>query len=335
MALLDIQDLSVGFHTRHGVVSAVSGVSFALEPGETLGIVGESGSGKSVTCLALLGLLPVPPARIESGVALFDGQDLLRLPPRVRRAVLGRDIAMVFQDPMTSLNPYLRIGTQLIEPLCVHRGMSRAQAFRQAATALGDVGIPDPESRLAHYPHEFSGGMRQRVMIAMAMIAQPRLLIADEPTTALDVTVQAQILELIRTLRRDRGTAVIFITHNLAVVAGIADRVMVMYAGRVAEAAPAPDIFMSPAHPYTAALLRSVPDAHSPGEPLQTIPGSPPDPLAMPAGCPFAPRCPLAQAPCSEAGEADLHPLPAAGTTAGATACLRVRKEGAGVLRLA
>ncbi len=335
MPLLNVQDLSVGFHTRHGVVRAVNHVSFSLEPGDSLGIVGESGSGKSVTCLSLLGLLPMPPARIESGAAAFDGQDLLRLPAAKLRGILGRDIAMIFQDPMTSLNPYLRIATQLTEPLLVHKGLSRAAAFKQAAAALGGVGIADPEARLNQYPHEFSGGMRQRVMIAMATITRPRLLIADEPTTALDVTVQAQILELIKTLRREHGTAVIFITHNLAVINGIADRVMVMYAGQAVETAPVPAIFHQPLHPYTAALLRSVPSAHKPGEPLQSILGTPPDPLRLPPGCPFTPRCPFAQEPCSLAttAELELGPVPSPAPDRRLTACIRVKKEGADVLR--
>ena len=330
MALLDVRDLSVGFHTRHGVVKAVNGVSFSLEPGGALGIVGESGSGKSVTCMSLLGLLPTPPARIESGVAEFDGKDLLRLPPAGLRAIRGRDIAMIFQDPMTSLNPYLRVSTQLIEPLRVHLHLSKAEALKRAAAALGEVGIADPEARMNQYPHEFSGGMRQRVMIAMAMITRPRLLIADEPTTALDVTVQAQILDLIRALRRDHGTAVIFITHDLAVISGIADSVMVMYAGRAVEAAPVPAIFHTPMHPYTAALLRSVPAAHKPGEPLHSIAGLPPDPLRLPPGCPFAPRCPLAVERCATAPVllGDIAP-------GRRSACIRVREEAVDVRRLA
>ena len=330
MALLDVRDLSVGFHTRHGVVKAVNGVSFSLEPGGALGIVGESGSGKSVTCMSLLGLLPTPPARIESGVAEFDGKDLLRLRPAQLRAVRGRDIAMIFQDPMTSLNPYLRVSTQLIEPLRVHLRLSKAEALKRAAAALGEVGIADPEARMNQYPHEFSGGMRQRVMIAMAMITRPRLLIADEPTTALDVTVQAQILDLIRTLRRDHGTAVIFITHDLAVISGIADSVMVMYAGRAVESAPVPAIFHTPMHPYTAALLRSVPAAHKPGEPLHSIAGLPPDPLRLPPGCPFAPRCPLAVERCAAvpAVLGDVAP-------GRRSACVRVREEAVDVRRLA
>ena len=332
MPLLEVQDLTIGFHTRHGVVRAVNRVSFALEPGEALGIVGESGSGKSVTCMALMGLLPVPPARIESGTARFDGQDLLRLPPARLRAILGRDIAMIFQDPMTSLNPYLRIATQLIEPLCLHKGLSKAEALKEAAAALGRVGIANPEARLNQYPHEFSGGMRQRVMIAMATLTRPRLLIADEPTTALDVTVQAQILELLASLRREHGTAVIFITHNLAVVSGIADRVMVMYAGQALETAPVPAIFREPRHPYTAALLRSVPAAHQPGETLQSIRGTPPDPMHLPPGCPFAPRCPHAQERCSspDALAAGVSAAPSAGSRL--TACIRVREEGPHVL---
>ena len=301
MALLDVRDLSVGFHTRHGVVKAVNGVSFSLEPGGALGIVGESGSGKSVTCMSLLGLLPTPPARIESGVAEFDGKDLLRLRPAELRAVRGRDIAMIFQDPMTSLNPYLRVSTQLIEPLRVHLHLSKAEALKRAAAALGEVGIADPEARMNQYPHEFSGGMRQRVMIAMAMITRPRLLIADEPTTALDVTVQAQILDLLSELRRDTGMAIALITHDLGVIAGLADRVMVMYAGSIVEEGAVRDIFKRPQHPYTEGLLKSMPRLDSHGlNRLETIGGQPPNLQNLPTGCAFRDRCQYAFDRCAQ-----------------------------------
>ena len=235
MALLTVTDLRAAFHTRDGVVRAVDGVSFAVSRGETLGIVGESGSGKSVTCYALMGLLPTPPARIEAGTAVFDGLDLLHCTPAQARAVRGKRIAMIFQDPMTSLNPYLRISEQLIEPLLIHEGLGRREALSRALAMLEAVGIHDAPRRIRSYPHEFSGGMRQRVMIAMALITRPELLIADEPTTALDVTVQAQILELIKARQREIGMAVIFVTHDLGVVSGLCDRVQVMYAGRIVD----------------------------------------------------------------------------------------------------
>jgi len=291
MPLLTVTDLRTSFHTRNGVVRAVDGVSFSLEKGETLGIVGESGSGKSVTCYSLMGLIPQPPGRIESGTAMFDGVDLLRCPPRVARSIRGKRIAMIFQDPMTSLNPYLRISDQLIEPLRIHESITRQAALARAVAALDEVGIQDAARRVHFYPHEFSGGMRQRVMIAMALITRPELLIADEPTTALDVTVQAQILDLIRRLQREKGMAVIFITHDLGVVAGLCDRVQVMYAGRIIEAASTDAMFSRPRHPYTRALQRSIPALQEKGRELFTIPGMPPD-LSRPlAGCPFAERC--------------------------------------------
>jgi oligopeptide transport system ATP-binding protein len=298
MPLLDVQSLRTHFHTRGGVVRAVDGVSFALERGETLGIVGESGSGKSVTCYSLMGLVPQPPGRIESGTAMFDGTDLLRATPMQLRAIRGQRIAMIFQDPMTSLNPYLRISDQLIEPLLIHEKLSKKDALNRGLAMLEAVGINDAPRRLHQYPHEFSGGMRQRVMIAMALITRPELLIADEPTTALDVTVQAQILELIQKLQREFHMAVIFITHDLGVVSGLCDRVLVMYAGRVVESADTRTIFKSPRHPYTRALQRSIPALQPKGRELYTIPGLPPD-LAKPLpGCPFAPRCESATERC-------------------------------------
>ncbi len=305
--LLTVSDLRTSFHTRGGVYRAVDGVSFSVDRGETLGIVGESGSGKSVTCYSLMGLIPQPPGRIEGGSAVFDGVDLLRCSAAQARALRGKRIAMIFQDPMTSLNPYLRVADQLIEPLLIHERMDRRDALRRGIEALEAVGINDAERRMQLYPHEFPGGMRQRVMIAMALITRPELLIADEPTTALDVTVQAQILELIRARQRELGMAVIFITHDLGVVAGLCDRVQVMYAGRIVETAPTRDLFSRPLHPYTRALQRSIPALQRKGAPLYSIEGLPPD-LSRPLpGCAFAPRCAHATPACS-AGSPTLRP---------------------------
>jgi oligopeptide transport system ATP-binding protein len=296
--LLEVEDLHVRFHTRNGVVRAVDGISYTVQPGETLGIVGESGSGKSVSQYALMGLVPSPPGRIEQGSARFGGVDLLRCDAKARRGVRGKRISMIFQDPMTTLNPFMRIGAQVMEPLRIHDRCSKAEAHRRAVEALEQVGIQDAEKRMRLFPHEFSGGMRQRVMIAMALIAGPELLIADEPTTALDVTVQAQILELIKQRQRDLGMAVVLITHDLGVIAGACDRVLVMYAGQIVEAADTGALFARPRHPYTEALLAAMPSAHQPGSELYTIPGMPPD-LSSPApGCPFAPRCAHAQDAC-------------------------------------
>ena len=299
MPLLTVTDLRTSFHTRSGVYRAVDGVSFSVDRGETLGIVGESGSGKSVTCYSLMGLIPQPPGRIEGGSAVFDGIDLLKCTSAQARGLRGKRIAMIFQDPMTSLNPYLRIADQLIEPLLIHERVTRRDALLRAGEALEAVGINDAGRRMQLYPHEFSGGMRQRVMIAMALITRPELLIADEPTTALDVTVQAQILELIRQRQRELGMAVIFITHDLGVVAGLCDRVQVMYAGRIVETAPTRALFASPRHPYTRALQRSIPGLQRKGAALYSIEGLPPD-LSRPLpGCPFAPRCEHATAGCA------------------------------------
>jgi oligopeptide transport system ATP-binding protein len=320
--LLDVQDLHTHFHTRNGVYRAVDGVSFTLEKGETLGIVGESGSGKSVTCYSLMGLVPQPPGRIAGGRALFDGVDLLHAPPARLRDIRGKRIAMIFQDPMTSLNPYLRISEQLIEPLLIHEKISPADALKRGLAMLEAVGINDAARRLHSYPHEFSGGMRQRVMIAMALITRPELLIADEPTTALDVTVQAQILELIRRLQHEFGMAVIFITHDLGVVSGLCDRVQVMYAGRIVERADTRTIFYTPRHPYTKALQRSIPALQEKGRKLYTIPGLPPD-LSQPvSGCAFAPRCEFATDRCRSESPG-LRPV-AAGQPH-AHACLRAQ----------
>jgi oligopeptide transport system ATP-binding protein len=302
MPLLDVSDLRTSFHSRSGVFRAVDGVSFALERGETLGLVGESGSGKSVTCASLLRLLPTPPAHIEGAYARFDGLDLLRASDAELRAVRGKRIGMIFQDPMTSLNPYLRISEQLIEPLLIHEKISRRDALARALAMLEAVGINDAARRLHSYPHEFSGGMRQRVMIAMALIARPELLIADEPTTALDVTVQAQILELIKKLQRELGMSVIFISHDLGVVSGLCDRVLVMYAGRIVESAGVDTLFRAPRHPYTRALQRSIPALQAKGTELYTLAGLPPD-LSKPIpGCAFAERCEFAAEACRAGG---------------------------------
>ncbi len=324
MALLDVKNLQTCFHTRNGIVRAVDGVSFSVEPGETLGIVGESGSGKSVTAYSLLGLIPSPPGRIEGGTAHFDGHDLLRCSEAELRAIRGRQISMVFQDPMTALNPYMAIGNQIVEPLLVHRQSDRRSAWMLASDMLKRVGLQEaaPQSAASHmhaFPHEFSGGMRQRVMIAMALITHPKLLIADEPTTALDVTVQAQILVLIKRMQQELGMAVILITHNLGVIAGTSNRVLVMYAGRILESARTRDLFYTPRHPYTEALMASMPSAHSKGEDLYTIPGMPPDLSHRIEGCPFAPRCRHATERCRQpvalVEVADAH----------ATACVRVQ----------
>ena len=300
MPLLEVENLRTYFYTRGGVIRAVNDVSFSLNRGETLGIVGESGSGKSVTCYSILGLIPKPPGRIVSGQANFDGVDLLNCQEQLLRRIRGKRISMIFQDPMTSLNPYMRVSDQLVEPLLVHEKISRSRALAKAIASLEEVGIQDAAGRINLYPHQFSGGMRQRVMIAMALISRPEILIADEPTTALDVTVQAQILELIKQRQKDLGTAVIFITHDLGVVASFCKEVNVMYAGRIVESAPTEEIFARPMHPYNAALQQSIPALHKKGEILFTIPGMPPDLTIDFAGCSFAPRCAHATDPCWE-----------------------------------
>ena len=289
--LLSVQDLRVHFWTGSGTVHAVNGISFDIGPGETLGIVGESGCGKSVTALALLGLLPRA-GRVRSGSAHFDGRDLLQLRQRALRRLRGREIAMIFQDPMTSLNPVLTIGRQIREPLETHFGMNRKAASARAAELLDRVGIPSPDARLSDYPHQFSGGMRQRAMIAMALACRPKIMIADEPTTALDVTIQAQILALLRELVAEERTALVLITHDLGVVAGMCERVNVMYAGMFMETGSADQLFASPRHPYTLGLLQSVPrlDAARRSR-LQPIEGAPRDMLQPPSACPFQPRC--------------------------------------------
>jgi oligopeptide transport system ATP-binding protein len=291
-SLLSVKNLKTYFQTEDGVVKAVDGVSFELKKGETLGIVGESGSGKSVTNLSVMRLIPDPPGKIVEGEIYFDGTDVCALSIDEMRKIRGKRMAMIFQDPMTSLNPFLKISTQLMEVTELHLGHSKQQAYEHAVKMLRTVGIPDPESRVDNYPHEFSGGMRQRVMIAMALSCDPELLIADEPTTALDVTIQAQILELIKDLKARLGTSVILITHDLGVVAGMTDKIIVMYAGKVFEQAPTREIFARSANPYTKGLLKSVPDpAHEQGQELYQIPGLPPDVANLPPGCPFQERC--------------------------------------------
>lgn len=296
--LLEVSDLRTYFHTDDGTLKAVDGISFALKRGETLGIVGESGSGKSVTNLSIIRLIPAPPGEIVSGRIVFDGQNILGLSEGDVRKIRGRRIAMIFQDPMTSLNPFLRISQQLMEMTQLHLGHTKSQAYKHAIKMLETVGIPDARRRAREYPHQFSGGMRQRVMIAMALSCKPELLIADEPSTALDVTIQAQILELIKRLKEETGTSVILITHDLGVVAGMTDHVIVMYAGKLFEQAPTRELFELPGNPYTKGLMRSVPDPTSEQGRLYQIPGQPPDLTRLPAGCPFVPRCERAEEIC-------------------------------------
>jgi peptide/nickel transport system ATP-binding protein/oligopeptide transport system ATP-binding protein len=291
-AVLDVRDLKTVFRTRGGEVHAVNSVSFHLKPGELLGVVGESGSGKSVTMMSLIGLLPSPPADVRGGQVLLKGVDILKSTPEELRAVRGARIGFVFQDPMTSLNPVFTVGNQIMEPLKRHMGLSGKAAENRAVELLELVGIPDARKRLKSYPHQFSGGMRQRVMIAIALACDPEVLIADEPTTALDVTIQAQILELVRELRQKLGMAIIWITHDLGVIAGIADRVMVMYGGQVVEQAPVKELFKNPRHPYTRALLKTIPKLGGERDArLQVIEGQPPILRAEPAACPFRDRC--------------------------------------------
>src|SRR3982751_4306751 len=309
--LLSVEELRVRFETRRGTVHAVNGISFDIAPGETLGIVGESGCGKSVTSLAILGLLSRN-GRIESGKAIFQGRDLVRQSDRALRSVRGKEIAMIFQDPMTSLTPVLTIGRQIREALETHFGMDKREAEKTAAEALDRVGIPSAKARLKDYPHQFSGGMRQRAMIAMALACKPKLLIAYEPTTALDVTIQAQILELLDELRKTRELSVLLITHDLGVVAEVADRVAVMYTGRIVEESPVEELFARPKHPYTEGLLRSVPkltvaDAVKKKK-LETIEGTVPRPTDLPPGCHFAPRCSHRMPRCTE-GRIPLYQL--------------------------
>ena len=297
--LLEVQDLKLYFKVKAGKVRAVDGVSFGVKHGEKVGVVGESGCGKSVTALSIMRLIPQPPGEFAGGGVLFDGNDLLELPESAMRKIRGGQIGMIFQDPMTCLNPTMTVGKQIAEGLRIHLKLSDDQARKRAVALLEQVGIPAAAERVNSYPHQFSGGMRQRVMIAMALACNPKLLIADEPTTALDVTVQAQILELISGVCNEFGTAVIIITHDLGVVAGMTDRVVVMYAGKVVETAPTDELFANPRHPYTLGLLASVPrlDERRTSE-LRTIEGAPPDLLRPPPGCPFMPRCAFARAIC-------------------------------------
>ncbi|MEO1845646.1 MAG: ABC transporter ATP-binding protein [Akkermansiaceae bacterium] len=290
MPLLDVRNLTTRFHTRSGIVHAVEDVSFSLEQGQAIGIVGESGSGKSVTCYSLLGLIPQPPGRIHSGEALFDGIDLLHASEKDLRKIRGKRISMIFQEPMTSLNPYLKISKQLTEPLEIHEGVKGKVALDRAIESLEEVGIPEAAKRIHSYPHEFSGGMRQRVMIAMALITRPEVLIADEPSTALDVTVQKQVLDLLRERQKALGLSIILITHDLAVVSETCEIVNVMYAGRIVERAPASALFSNPLHAYTRALLKSIPATHQRGDELFTIPGMPPDLSQEPDHCSFSVR---------------------------------------------
>jgi oligopeptide/dipeptide ABC transporter ATP-binding protein len=299
--LLEIRDLQTCFDTDEGVVRAVAGVSYRIEKGETLGVVGESGCGKSVTAMSILRLNPVPPTRYAGGQILFRGRDLLTLPEPELRRVRGNDIAMIFQEPMTSLNPVYTVGAQIMEVLALHRGMKPPEARAHAIGMLRKVGIPSPETRVDEYPHQMSGGMKQRVMIAMALACDPALLIADEPTTALDVTIQAQILELLTEMQAQMGMSILLITHDLGVVAETSDHVAVMYAGRIVEYAATDELFARPLHPYTWGLFQSLPEMHAAGDRrLREIPGTVPNPLAIPSGCPFRTRCMNAIARCAE-----------------------------------
>ncbi len=301
-AILELQNLEVNFHTLDGVVHAVNDVSYSVEPGKTLGIVGESGCGKSVSVLSIMRLIPEPPGKIKKGKILYAGEDLLTYSDAQMERIRGADIAMVFQDPMTCLNPVLTIGKQISEALVIHKGVSYKEADQTTIELLNLVGIPKPEDRLRDYPHQFSGGMRQRVMIAMALACNPKLLIADEPTTALDVTIQAQILDLTRSLQEKFGMAVIWITHDLGVVADLADKVVVMYAGYVVEEADVFELYKHPRHPYTNFLLKSLPrvDNKRRAERLATIPGFPPDGITVMPGCPLTPRCKFAIERCHQ-----------------------------------
>jgi oligopeptide/dipeptide ABC transporter ATP-binding protein len=328
-SLLEVRELSTTFQTAAGLVRAVDGVSWSIEPGETVALVGESGCGKSVSALSVMRLVSEPAGRIESGEILYQGRDLLKLSEEEMRRVRGREIAMVFQEPMTSLNPVLTIGRQITEVLEIHMGMTQLQAHARAIELLGMVGISDPERRLAQYPHHFSGGMRQRMMIAMALACSPSLILADEPTTALDVTIQAQILELMRSLSRQLGVAMLIITHNLGVVARYADRVNVMYAGRIIERAGAAELYANPRHPYTLGLLRSVPRLDEPRRArLAPIEGQPPDLTRLPPGCAFTPRCAYRVERCEREAPA-LEPIGGAGHVCACWEAARLVRESA------
>jgi oligopeptide/dipeptide ABC transporter ATP-binding protein len=303
--LLELRDLNVAFNTERGQIRPVRDVSYSIYPGQTLAVVGESGCGKSVTALSILRLIPTPPGKILSGEVNFDGRDLLQLAEREMRSVRGREIAMIFQEPMTSLNPVYTIGDQIAEAVLLHQNVRSREAYEIAEQAMRDVGISDPHRRLQEYPHQMSGGMRQRVMIAMALSCKPKLLIADEPTTALDVTIQAQILELLRKIQRGTGMAMLLITHDLGVVAENADVVAVMYASRVVEYAPVEEVFDNPLHPYTQGLLKSVPRLGAHSERLVSIPGAVPNPARFPSGCKFHTRCPLTRELAARAPESE------------------------------
>ncbi|MFD5378222.1 ABC transporter ATP-binding protein [Streptomyces griseoincarnatus] len=297
--LLEVRDLHVEFRTRDGVAKAVNGVTYGVDEGETLAVLGESGSGKSVTAQAVMGILDTPPGRITGGEVVFQGRDLLKLKEEERRRIRGAEMAMIFQDALSALNPVLTVGDQLAEMFTVHRGMSRKDARAEAVELMDRVRIPAARERVRQYPHQFSGGMRQRIMIAMAIALEPALIIADEPTTALDVTVQAQVMELLAELQREYRMGLILITHDLGVVADVADRIAVMYAGRIVESAPVHEIYKAPAHPYTRGLLDSIPRLDHKGRELYAIKGLPPNLTRIPPGCPFHPRCPLARDVCT------------------------------------
>ncbi|AWZ06302.1 MULTISPECIES: ABC transporter ATP-binding protein [unclassified Streptomyces] len=303
--LLEVRDLHVEFKTRDGVAKAVNGVNYSVDEGETLAVLGESGSGKSVTAQAVMGILDMPPGRITGGEILFKGKDLLKMKEEERRKIRGAEMAMIFQDALSSLNPVLSVGAQLGEMYEVHRGMSRKDSRAKAVELMDRVKIPAAKERVGDYPHQFSGGMRQRIMIAMAMALEPSLIIADEPTTALDVTVQAQVMDLLAELQRELHMGLILITHDLGVVADVADKIAVMYAGRIVESAPVHEIYAAPAHPYTRGLLDSIPRLDQKGQELYAIKGLPPNLLAIPPGCAFNPRCPMARAVCA----AEVPPL--------------------------